>query len=221
MATEEKAKKRSPWSGLWVWLLLVATFVAILIGLGPWVALGATLGVSFVWSWIAYFFPGGKFKGSPSFTQALPRNNLNLSDRGKWLEKYGKLFRPRGYFEIGPALWLGPIVHFFAGWDVYARNVTAKGMARGLKISEDGDYIFELELFPPYAHLVFRPGKEPANPPPQAVLGVEIDEKIRKNFPLLPFIAEDDIVVVRGDWVYDRAHRRLEIHPAVWLDLWQ
>ncbi len=52
-----------------------------------------------------------------------------------------------------------------------------------------------------------------------AKLLVEVDDPIRKNFPILSDLRDGDEVRVCGAWVFDRSHPHNEIHPATRLDI--
>ncbi len=179
------------------------------------------LAVSFLCSIIVYFRPGPNFIGSPPSKYAPhQRNNMNFSDHGAWWGKYGKLFRPSGYLDITAAGAFSPIVHHFAGWDVYRDDLCIEGVIEyspGIS-DDDGDVGFALTLPPPYEEYGFRPGHPMDHSSPRHLV-VEVDEPIRKNFPVVYDLARGDCVRVCGRWVYDRGHDHNEIHPARWIEI--
>src|SRR5512142_1051219 len=80
-----------------------------------------TLSVSFVWALCKAYWPAPRFIGSPPRKYAVQRNHLDFREHGRWYARIGKAYRPSGYADVfGPALLAAPIVHHFAGWDVYA-----------------------------------------------------------------------------------------------------
>lgn len=193
-----------------------------------WKALILCLLTSFLWSLISFFWPGDKFVGSPP-SQGLHRNNMNLSDHGAWWGKYGKQFRPRAEegdgwklllpWRWGPALLFSPIVHHFAGWDLYG-HICVEAKIIDLKISDDdGDILIPLYLEPEYAYYGWRENHPLDEINAHNWILVEIDDPIRDNFPILPDLGVGDKVKICGEWVFDRAHDHNEIHPANWVEI--
>lgn len=191
--------------------------------------------VSGLWSWGKFFSPGAKFVGSPP-RQTCRRNTLDLANPGSWYAVYGKGFRPSRplyrqwswfYTLDGPALYAGPIVHYFSGWDIYAEDICDEGVVSTLHIwPDDGDVGFNLIPLDPDSELGFaRYGWRPGHPEDKLnrkLLLVEIDggpQGIRNNFSVLHELADGDLVRVCGRWVYDRAHDHNEIHPARWVEI--
>ncbi|HTM67777.1 MAG TPA: hypothetical protein VL426_00620, partial [Candidatus Binatia bacterium] len=177
------------------------------------------LTVSFVWAMARLYWPPERFTGSPPRRYAERRNALRLDHHGEWLSRFGKTFRPSGFSDLfGPALFASPIVHYFAGWDVYEPHVCVEGRIKSLSVAQDdGDIGMHLALVPRDARYAWRRGE-----PDDARLGrndlvVEIDENIREFFPIVPELAVGDRVLVCGRWVYDRGHDHNEIHPARWI----
>ncbi len=180
----------------------------------------ASLLIAIICGWIGYFCPGEKFIGSPPANGETQRNNLNLNYHGKWWGKYIKQFRPHGYWDVGPALWSAPIVHFFSGWDVYNDSLCVEGKILSLEVSEDdGDINFIVLLEPDHAHYSWRENHPEDEITKRNFILVEIDDWIRGNFPIIPDLAVGDTVKVCGQWVYDRAHDHNEIHPARWVEI--
>lgn len=176
---------------------------------------------SFILAFNSYFRQGEVFVGSPP-SQGVKRNNLDLSYRGIWWEKFFKQFRPHGYFEFGPALLTVPIWHFFGGWDVYKKNICVEGQITELKISKgDGDIYMLVRLKAEYAHYSWRKNNPKDKINGRNILVVEIDEPLRENFFILPDLALGDTIKVCGRWVYDRPHNHNEIHPARWMEILQ
>lgn len=175
---------------------------------------------AFVCGWIAYVWPGPKFIGSPPASGGIQRNNLDLGDHGIRWGKWGKQFRPRARWDLGLALFAGPIVHYFWGWDVYNDSVCVKAQITDLAISgDDGDILITLLLEPNHTHYSWRMNHPEDESAGRNWILVEIDENIRKNFPIIPDLAIGDTVKVCGEWVYDRAHDHNEIHPAHWVEI--
>ncbi len=165
-----------------------------------------------------YFRSRKQFTGSPPSKMA-KQNNLDWNNHGTWWGKYGKQFRPSGYLDIGSALYVTPIVHYFFGWDVYEKNLCVEGIANDLHIQyDDGDLNFSLLLEPDFARYSWRKNHL-EDKLARRTLVVEIDEPIRNNFPIANDLANGDRVKVCGRWVYDRAHDHNEIHPANWVEI--
>lgn len=189
---------------------------------GILIFLGLHLIVSVVWALAKYSRSGPDFIGSPpSKYYPRQRNDLDLKHHGRWWGKFGKQFRPSGYWDIGPAGAFTPIVHHLSGWDVFQNDLCVEGTVASLGISDDdGDIGFTLDLPPPYEKYAWRP-KDPFDGSLKKRLIVEIDEPIRKNFPIAYDLAMGDLVRVCGRWVYDRGHSHCEIHPARWVEILQ
>ena len=165
--------------------------------------------------------PSRRFVGSPPAKHAAPRNNLDLKQKGAWWGKWGKAYRPSGYWDITPALLVSPIVHHFGGWDVLAPDICVEGVIGGriFLADDDGDVVFPLVLTDgdhPYAWRSNHPEDPTEN---KMHLVVEIDEPIRGFFPVISDLATGDTVRVCGRWVYDRGHDHNEVHPARWVEI--
>jgi len=192
--------------------------------------------IAAVLGWVKFLTPGPKFIGSPP-RQGPPRNTLDVTKKPPWYTVFGKGFRPsrligdggRGWFKTmyGPAIYAGPIVHYIAGWDVYAKDICDEGIVADLHMwDDDGDVGFnlvplELDNEFGYARYGWRPG-HPEDRMCYKRLLVEVDGgpgDIRGNFPVLAEIRNGDLVMVCGRWVYDRAHDHNEIHPARWIKI--
>jgi hypothetical protein len=172
--------------------------------------------VSAVWAMVKLKADGPDFVGSPPRRYADQRNDVDLSMHGGGLEKFGKQFRTDGWFDFwSPAGLFAPVVHAFAGWTVHKDHVCTTGDIVSLFISpDDGDFSFHLLLPPASRFLAWRDGHVEEDRPNRTVILVEIDDPIRKNFPILPDLALHDRVRVCGRWVFDRGHGHNEIHPA-------
>ncbi len=94
----------------------------------------------------------------------------------------------------------------------------------------DGDYNFFVTLSPEYQYLakirrrfsgLYNLDRVEIDPTEYSwpKLLLEIDEPIRKNFPILYDICDGDVVKVCGSWVFDRAHPHNELHPVTWLEM--
>lgn len=179
-----------------------------------------TLSISFVWATAKLYWPPDRFTGSPPRRYAERRNALRLERHGEWYARFGKTFRPSGYLDVfGPALFAAPIVHHFAGWDVYASDVCVRGVIRSMGVAQDdGDVGMHLTLDPAFARYSWRRNHREDEARGRKDLVVEIDENIRGNFPIIPELAIGDHVLVCGRWVYDRGHDHNEIHPARWIE---
>lgn len=106
------------------------------------------------------------------------------------------------------------------GWDVYNDSVCVKAQITDLAISgDDGDILITLLLEPNHTHYSWRMNHPEDESAGRNWILVEIDENIRKNFPIIPDLAIGDTVKVCGEWVYDRAHDHNEIHPAHWVEI--
>ncbi|HTK05194.1 MAG TPA: hypothetical protein VL500_06410 [Candidatus Eisenbacteria bacterium] len=179
-----------------------------------------TLTVSFVWATAKLYWPPDPFVGSPPRRYTERRNALRLDRHGEWLARFGKTFRPSGYLDLfGPALFASPIVHHFAGWDVYAPDVCVRGVIRTMGVAQDdGDVGLHLTLDPALARYSWRRNHPEDEGRGRRDLVVEVDENIRGYFPIIPELAIGDHVLVCGRWVYDRGHDHNEIHPARWIE---
>lgn len=178
------------------------------------------LAVSFVWALCKTYAPRPRFTGSPPRKYAVQRNRLDFRDHGRWYAKIGKAYRPSGYGDVfGPALLAAPVVHFFAGWDVYADRRCVEGTLKGISIAEDdGDVGMRLTLDGPYLPYSWRRNHPEDGPARRDDMVVEVDEWDRRNFPILPDLIPGDRIRVCGRWVYDRGHDHNEIHPARWIE---
>lgn len=182
---------------------------------------------AFVLSLTRYFWPAPSYKGSPPRRYAQQRSSVDFSEHGAWWGKWAKTFRPTrhmawwGWLEtmVSPSLIAGPVVEHYVGWDVYADRLCLTGEVVGLHISDDdGDIGFGLRLPPGTERFAWRrnhPEDRLTKLYPDALLGIEVDEDIRDNFPVVYDMRDGDIVKVCGPWVYDRGHDHNEIHIDV------
>ena len=177
--------------------------------------------ISLVWSWAYYFRAAPRFVGSPPSKYApRQRNDMDFREHGAWWGKYGKVFRPSGYLDIGPAGLFSPLVHHLSGWDVYSPRICVEGVVAyqpGIS-DDDGDIGFALVLPPDQERYAWRPGSPMDQSHPRRLV-VEIDQPIRRNFPVVYDLAKGDLIRVCGRWVYDRGHDHNEIHPATWIEI--
>lgn len=179
-----------------------------------------TLSVSFAWALLKLYWPKERFVGSPPRAYAVQRNSLDFREHGRWYAKFGKTFRPSGYADVfGPALFAAPVVHYFAGWDVYAGRRCVEGTLKSIDIAEDdGDVGLHLALDAPFLRYSWRRNHPEDGPNRRDDMVVEVDEWDRQSFPILPDLLPGDRIRVCGRWVYDRGHDHNEIHPARWIE---
>ncbi len=177
------------------------------------------LAISLTWALLKMTWPPDRFTGSPPRRYAAQRNGLDFREHGRWYAKFGKTFRPSGFGDVlGPALLAAPIVHFFAGWDVYADHACVEGVLKSIDIAEDdGDVGMHVALAAPFLRYSWRRNHPEDGPGGRDDMVVEVDEWDRGSFPILPDLAPGDRVRVCGRWVYDRGHDHNEIHPARWI----
>jgi hypothetical protein len=210
---EAGRKKRRLWFKIFIGHLIVSAL---------WAAIRLAAGVD-----AAGNVPGDT-PCSPPRRYAVQRSPLKLEGHGG-AEKYGKMFRPsrrvdaigEGWFGtfLSPGGLFGPIVHYFAGWDVYADDICVEGIAMSMKVSDDdGDVGFTLKLPPSQAKYAWRRNHIEDVPDRDRII-VEIDEPQRKNFPVVYDMAPGDRLKVCGRWVYDRGHDHNEVHPARWVEI--
>lgn len=160
---------------------------------------------------IAYS-PGQKFIGSPPRKFVEKRNNLELYQISNVLSRIGKLFRVTTYANSTRPTEIFCEWHQTSGWIVIRDTLEVRGIIKSLRDGPDDDVIINLILLPDY-ELYGDEGK----------IKVEIDARMRYNFPVLDDLMKGDTVLVKGRWVVDKEHgeakTHLESHPAYWIEI--
>ena len=159
----------------------------------------------------SYYDKGEDFQGSDQRRFVKQRNNVDLTDQGKFVSKFER------YIKI----FSDPIIPFNK-WTQLKDTIEVKGYILenpSMHIANDGDFLFYLKLFPEYAHY----GSPSFWCPDSDVIKCEINHNLRHNFPILPDLKEGDKIKVKGKYIID-THRdenifdHKEIHPVYRID---
>lgn len=184
--------------------------------------------ISLGWGVVEYLVPVLDFPCSPPPRCPVQQNTIALGEHGNFLERFAKPYRPRSRFELGPGLWAGPIAFQFTGWNVIRRDVCFRGTITLIEgIQSDGDVNFTIAPLPEFRDLLHGLYREYYAAYVNSIL-VEIDDPLRKNFPIVSDLRVGDTLVLCGSLVQDRGHDRdedgtdftgIELHPPSWIEI--